>query len=49
MDNVANYVAVGKLLMLGYSTLVWTPCAAHCIDLILEDTRKIACIKDIID
>jgi hypothetical protein len=40
MNNAANYVVVGRLLMLRYPTLFWTPCAAHCIDLILEDMEK---------
>jgi hypothetical protein len=49
MDNIANYVVVGRLLMLRYPTLFWTPCATHCIDLILEDMGKIAYIKDIVE
>lgn len=48
-DNAANYVAVGKLLMERHSTLFWTPCAAHCIDLILEDLSKIPWIKTCVD
>ena len=35
-DNAANYVAAGKMLMERHSTLFWNPCAAHCIDLMLE-------------
>jgi len=49
MDNAAKYVAASRLFMLRYPTLFWTPCAAHCIDLILEDMRKIAYIKDIVE
>ena len=37
MDNVANYVVAGRLLMMRHLTLFWTPCVAHCIDLMLED------------
>lgn len=48
-DNAANYVAVGRMLMSRYPTLYWTPCAAHYIDLILEDMGKIDWIKEIID
>jgi hypothetical protein len=47
-DNAANYVVVGKLHMQRYPTLFWTPCVAHCIDLILEDMGKIPYIKDIV-
>ena len=32
-----------------HPTLFWTPCATHCIDLILEDVRKIHFIKDVIN
>jgi len=39
-DNAANYKAVGQLLMEKRKSLFWTPCAAHCIDLILEDFEK---------
>jgi hypothetical protein len=49
MNNVANYVVVDKLLMERYWTLYWTPCATHCIDLMLEDTGKIPWIKEIVD
>ncbi|KAG8085520.1 hypothetical protein GUJ93_ZPchr0010g9074 [Zizania palustris] len=36
-DNGANYKAAGKLLMERIPTLFWSPCAAHCIDLMLEE------------
>ncbi|KAI3520133.1 hypothetical protein L1887_09357 [Cichorium endivia] len=39
-DNAANYKAAGELLMQKRKKLFWTPCAAHCIDLILEDFEK---------
>jgi hypothetical protein len=48
-DNVANYVAIGKLFMLRYSSLFWTPCVTHCIDLILKNLSKITYIKDIVE
>jgi hypothetical protein len=32
-----------------YPTLFWTPCVAHCHDLMLEDMGKIDWIKDVID
>jgi hypothetical protein len=39
-DNAANYVAAGRFLMERNRSLFWTPCAAHCIDLMLEDMGK---------
>jgi uncharacterized protein DUF659 len=39
-DNAANYKAKGEKLMDKRPTLFWTPCAAHCIDLMLEDLDK---------
>ncbi|XP_057964619.1 uncharacterized protein LOC131155470 [Malania oleifera] len=43
-DNVSNYVATGRLLEAKRPHLYWTPCAAHCIDLILEDIGKMPSI-----
>jgi hypothetical protein len=48
-DNASNYVAAGRMLMQRCPTLFWTPCVAHCIDLILEDMGKIPYIRDIVD
>nr|GEX72165.1 SCAN domain-containing protein [Tanacetum cinerariifolium] len=39
-DNAANYKAAGEMLMDKRKKLFWTPCAAHCIDLMLEDFKK---------
>ncbi|XP_038680576.1 uncharacterized protein LOC119981502 isoform X1 [Tripterygium wilfordii] len=35
-DNASNYKAVGKILMEKRKHIYWTPCAAHCLDLMLE-------------
>lgn len=40
-DNGANYKAAGKLLMERIPTLFWSPCATHCLDLMLEDIAKL--------
>ena len=48
-DNAANYVAAGRLLMERHPTIFWTPCAAHCIDLMLEDLGKLPWIKTCVD
>ncbi|PKI74762.1 hypothetical protein CRG98_004871 [Punica granatum] len=39
-DNAANYKATGEMLMKKRKKLFWTPYAAHCIDLMLEDLEK---------
>ena len=36
-DNGANFKAAGKLLMERIPTMFWSSCAAHCLDLMLED------------
>ena len=49
IDNASNYVEVGRLLEEKHAPIWWTPCAAHCLDLMLEDIGKIdwlrKCVK----
>ena len=40
-DNGSNFKAAGRLLMERIPHLFRTPCAAHCLDLMLEDIGKI--------
>jgi hypothetical protein len=40
-DNGANFKAAGRILMDRIPHLFWTPCAAHCLDFLLEDIGKI--------
>jgi hypothetical protein len=40
-DNEANFKAIGRILMERIPHLFWTTCAAHCLDLLLEDIGKI--------
>ncbi|KAL2328047.1 hypothetical protein Fmac_021474 [Flemingia macrophylla] len=44
-DNGSNYVLAGRLLEEKRKKIYWTPCAAHCIDLMLEDIGKMPNIK----
>jgi hypothetical protein len=46
-DNGANYKAAGKILMDRIPTLFWSPCAAHCLDLMLEEIGNLAFKKPI--
>ncbi|PKI45114.1 hypothetical protein CRG98_034498 [Punica granatum] len=47
-DNVANYVAAGHLLEQEFKTIFRSPCAAHCINLILSDIGKLDEVNDIV-
>lgn len=47
-DNASNYVKAGAILMEKFENLYWTPCVAHCIDLILEDIGKLPNFKKVI-
>eukprot|EP00253_Pinus_taeda_P032362 PITA_32362 len=47
-DNAANYVVASRMLMERHPTLFWTPYAAHCINLMLEDIGKISFVKNIV-
>jgi len=40
IDNAANYVIAGRLLEKDFSKLYWSPCVAHCINLMLQDFGK---------
>ena len=33
-DNASNYVSADKLLCEKYKTISWSPCAAHCLNLV---------------
>ncbi|XP_050232750.1 uncharacterized protein LOC126681279 [Mercurialis annua] len=44
-----HYIAAGKRLMDTFPSLYWAPCAAHCIDLILEDMGKLEWINAVIE
>lgn len=48
-DNASNYVLAGEMLESKYKTIVWTPCAAHCIDLMLEDIGKVEWVKNTVE
>ncbi|RVW53209.1 hypothetical protein CK203_006825 [Vitis vinifera] len=48
-DNEASFKAVGMLLMEKRKHLFWSACAAHCIDLMLEDIASMKQIKETLD
>ncbi|WCJ19657.1 hAT transposon superfamily [Euphorbia peplus] len=43
-----QYIVMGRRLMDTFPTLYWAPCAAHCLDLILEDFSKLEWINTVI-
>jgi hypothetical protein len=48
-NNVSNYVVVGRMLEEKHRTIWWTPCAAQCLDLMLEDIGKIEWVKNTVE
>lgn len=48
-DNASAYKRAGRILEGKYQTLVWTPCAAHCLDLLLEDIGKLPWLATIVE
>lgn len=48
-ENTACYKAAGKLLEEKRRSLFWMPCAAYCIDQILEDFTEIKWVKECLD
>ncbi|GFY88829.1 hypothetical protein Acr_06g0007690 [Actinidia rufa] len=46
-DNGANYVAAGRLINETCMTINWSPCAAHCLNLILGEISKMTHIHDL--
>ena len=40
-DGASNFVKAGKMLENKRTKLFWSPCATHCLDLILEDNGQL--------
>ena len=49
IDNASNYALAGKIHESKYRTIFWTPCVAHCIDLMLEDIDKAKWVNNIVE
>ena len=39
---------MGRLLEAEFPTIVWTPCASHCLDLLMEDIGKCKWVKRLV-
>ncbi|CAL2257810.1 unnamed protein product [Prunus armeniaca] len=48
IDNGSAFVKAGEMMMEWYP-IYWTPCAAHCIDLIFEDIGKQESVANVIN
>ena len=48
-DNEASFKAAGRMLMEKRKHLFWSPCVAHCIDLMLEDIDFAKLVKETLD
>ncbi|XP_015934899.1 uncharacterized protein LOC107460985 [Arachis duranensis] len=46
-DNAANYVADGRLISKKFENIHWSPCAAHCLNLILKDISSMPHISSL--
>ncbi|XP_028773353.1 uncharacterized protein LOC114730436 [Neltuma alba] len=46
-DNAANYVACGRLIKEKYKSIYWSPCAAHCLNLVLKDFSSMPHVSDL--
>ncbi|XP_073024697.1 uncharacterized protein [Primulina eburnea] len=46
-DNASANISAGKYLTIRFPHIFWTPCAAHCLDLMLEDLFKIPVMKKV--
>jgi len=49
INNTSNYVIANKLLVEEFPSIIWSPCAAHCINLILQDVGKLQSICFVIN
>ncbi|XP_054806223.1 uncharacterized protein LOC129308872 [Prosopis cineraria] len=47
-DNAANHVAAGRLIREKYNYIYWSPCVAHCLNLILKDIASMPHVADLI-
>ena len=47
-DNAANYVAAGRLISQKHKHINWSPCAAHCLNLIFKDIGKMDHVAELV-
>ncbi|KAL4561520.1 hypothetical protein LXL04_033687 [Taraxacum kok-saghyz] len=47
-DNAANYKLAGNKLCERYKSITWSPCAAHCLNLVLKDISELDNVKSLV-
>ncbi|KAH7443543.1 hypothetical protein KP509_02G039600 [Ceratopteris richardii] len=47
-DNASNCRRMGEMVEEDFPTIVWTPCAAHCLDLMIEDIARLSWIQPVV-
>lgn len=47
-DNASNCKRMGEMVEEEFPSIVWTPCAAHCMDLMMEDIGRLPWVRPII-
>lgn len=47
-DNADNYKRAAKLLSDKYRSITWSPCAAHCLNLVLKDVSELDNVKALV-
>ncbi|KAH7420572.1 hypothetical protein KP509_13G012700 [Ceratopteris richardii] len=47
-DNASNCKSMARKLEEDFPSIVWTPCASHCLDLLMEDIGSLSWVKSIL-
>ncbi|KAH7277076.1 hypothetical protein KP509_39G033300 [Ceratopteris richardii] len=48
IDNASNCKRMGKMVEKEFPSIVWTPCASHCLDLLFEDIGKLSWLAPLV-
>ncbi|KAH7421381.1 hypothetical protein KP509_13G054300 [Ceratopteris richardii] len=47
-DNASNCKRMGEMIEAEFPSIVWTPCSAHCLDLLFEDIAKVSWLAPVL-
>lgn len=48
-DNGSNCAKMGEFVERDYPSIVWTPCASHSLDLMMEDIAKLEWVEPVLE